>query len=225
MPEVADGLFFDFIFNFADNRMLQMERVIFPLPVSDGRQQRLLQKDDWQTEAFFMHQGYYTLLFDSERHMEAVKDTTINHAVVEKILLRNQTVRQYVFDRRQGMWMLTAIRTIPFDEAHHGTFLNFYHQFATDKDFQRRHLDDTVYFVGPDPDDDFSQMEGTISPDSWEAFAPELPSELLYNIVYGTPSKEGKTMVFVLRGIANGQELQMNFRRVKNDWRLTKLTT
>jgi len=225
MPRAADELFDDFIFNFTANRKLQMERVAFPLPVVDGTHQQTISRGQWKMERFFMQQDYYTLLFDSEAHMEVVKDTTVSHAIVEKIYFDKQSVRQYVFDRRQGIWMLTRIQTRPISEMSNATFLNFYHQFATDKAFQQSHLAASVQFVGPDPDDDFSQMEGIITPDTWEAFAPELPSTMIYNIIYGEPTKEGNTMIFLLRGIANGLEMDMTFRRIGDKWKLTKLTT
>ena len=68
-------------------------------------------------------------------------------------------------------------------------------------------------------------MEGIITPDTWEAFAPELPSKMIYNIIYGHPKHEGNSKIFVLRGIANGFELEMTFYRKKNNWKLVKLTT
>jgi hypothetical protein len=68
-------------------------------------------------------------------------------------------------------------------------------------------------------------MEGIITPDTWPAFSPQLPNNLLYNIVYGRPEKCGKQKVLVLRGIANGLELQMTFRLKNNTWRLTKMIT
>ena len=68
-------------------------------------------------------------------------------------------------------------------------------------------------------------MEGVITPDTWEAFAPKLPKKMIYNIIYGEPRKEGNTKLFVLRGIANGMELEMTFHRTNGNWRLTKLST
>ena len=68
-------------------------------------------------------------------------------------------------------------------------------------------------------------MEGEITPDTWEAFAPELPTKMIYNIIYGQPRKEGNRKLFVLRGIANGMELEMTFVRKEGKWKLTKLTT
>jgi hypothetical protein len=67
-------------------------------------------------------------------------------------------------------------------------------------------------------------MEGVITPDFWEAFAPELPHGTIYNIVYGHPHSHSNTKIFVLRGIANGLEVEMTFHREHNQWRLTKLS-
>lgn len=225
MPKAADELFDDFFFNFAASRKLQMERVLFPLPVVDGDKTAEIERKQWRMEHFFMKQGYYTLLFDSEREMDVVKDTAVQHAVVEKIFFTTQTIRQYVFDRIRGTWMLTSLRTIPIVRSNHATFLEFFYHFASDKVFQTESLGSTVRFVGPDPDDDFATMEGVITADTWEAFAPELPQQMIYNIVYGQPQPESDSMIFLLRGISNGQELQMTFRRMGGKWKLTKLTT
>ena len=225
MPKAADELFDDFIFNFAASRKLQMERIVFPLPSVNGPKKELIGRSAWKMEYFFMRQGYYTLLFDNERHMEVVKDTAVHHAVVEKIYFNTSSVIQYVFDRHQGAWMLVEMNTIPISASSNASFLTFFHRFATDKEFQSQSLGETVAFVGPDPDDDFAQMEGVISADTWEAFAPELPQKMIYNIIYGQPHREGTTKVFVLRGIANGLELRMTFRRIGGEWKLTKLNT
>jgi hypothetical protein len=103
--------------------------------------------------------------------------------------------------------------------------LEFYSRFSTDKEFQEESLSETIQFEGPDPDDDFARMEGVITPDTWEAFAPELPQKMIYNIIYGQPRPEGNRKVFVLRGIANGMELEMTFVRKNDTWKLTKLNT
>ena len=225
MPKAADELFDDFIFNFAASKKLQLERVLFPLKSVNGDKVETITREHWKVDNFFMRQRYYTLLFDNEEHMEIVKDTSVHHAVVEKIYFNTNSVIQYVFDRLRGAWMLTRINTIPISSSSHASFLAFYHQFATDAEYQSHHLAEEVAFVGPDPDDDFAQMEGVITPDTWEAFAPELPKQMIYNVIYGEPRKEGDTKLFVLRGIANGLEVEMTFRRLKGNWILTKLMT
>ena len=65
------------------------------------------------------------------------------------------------------------------------SFLHFYQRFTTDSAFQMRSIHDPLYFVGPDPDNDFSNTSGTLLPEQWPSFAPELPHALIYNIIYG----------------------------------------
>lgn len=225
VPKAADELFDDFIFNFAANRTLQSSRIKFPLLIQRGDEVSYLKKGEWQMEYFFMKQDFYTLLFDSEKEMEAVKETNIEHAVVEKIYLHSKTVKQYIFDRVNGLWMLQQVIHMPLSESRNASFLEFYEQFASSTEYQSKHLMESVKFIGPDPDDDFSQMEGVITPDTWEAFAPELPSGMIYNIVYGAPQKETGRKVFVLRGIANGMEIELTFKHDGGKWKLEKLVT
>lgn len=225
LPKAADELFDDFLYNFAASRKLQMERVMFPLKKVNGNKVEKIDRDHWRMERYFMRQQYYTLLFDSEKHMEVVKDTSVNHAVVEMIYFNTGAVVQHIFDRLRGAWMLTSVNTIPISGSNNASFLEFYSRFSTDKEFQEESLSETIQFEGPDPDDDFARMEGVITPDTWEAFAPELPQKMIYNIIYGQPRPEGNRKVFVLRGIANGMELEMTFVRKNDTWKLTKLNT
>ena len=225
MPRAADELFDDFIFNFAASKKLQLERIRFPLRKTNGDREEFISKDQWKTERYFMRQEYYTLIFDNQKQMELVNDTSVCHAIVEMIYFNTGAVVQHVFDRLRGAWMLTAIRTIPIAQSDNGSFLTFYQQFASDPDFQQQSLCESIDFEGPDPDDDFSRMEGVITPDTWEAFAPELPDRMLFNIIYGTAKPAGLQKIFVLRGIANGQEMELTFKRFGNQWKLAKLNT
>lgn len=224
LPVTVDELFDDFIFSFASNRQLQMERIAFPLLVNSVARKDTIQRGEWQMEPFFMNDGEYTLLFDSQEQMEQVKDTALNDAVVEKIFLEEEFIRQYIFSRASGKWMLCEVRNQTLPRNPNASFIDFYHHFVTDSAFQAESLSDEIAFTGPDPDDDFSQMEGVITPDSWEAFAPELPRRMLFNIVYGRQDSTANMKILVLRGIANGQELELTFRRDSDRWRLTKLS-
>lgn len=225
LPKAADELFDDFFFNFIDNRKLQRERIRFPLPVEKGKQTDLLESGQWKTDRFFVNQGYYTLIFDNRKQMELMKDTAVAHVVVEKIFLDQKWVKQYVFEREQGLWMLTAIRHKHFSETANASFLAFYSRFATDTVFQIQSLHDPVTFTGPDPDDDFKQIEGVITPDTWLAFAPEMPAGMIYNIIYGKDYVESRRKIFLIRGIANGLEIEMEFSRQAGNWKLTTLNT
>ena len=223
MPKAADELFDDFFFNFAANKKLQIERTQFPLPVERAGKTDTIGKKQWKTDRFFMRQGYYTLIFDNFRQMNVVKDTSVNKVVVEKIYFNIKTVKSYNFNRVNGLWKLTSINYKGIHENRNASFLKFYHQFVTDSTFQAESISNPMEFIGPDPDDDFSQMEGLITPETWPAFAPELPNNMIYNIIYGEDSKPGLQRIFVIRGIANGLEMELTFKRKKSKWMLTKL--
>ena len=213
MPKAADELFDDFVFNFAANRKLQMKRVHFPLPVyHNDKLVKSIGKRAWKMEHFFMHQDYYTLIFDNQKQMNLVKDTAINHVVVEKVFYAKKTVQQFLFNRINGEWMMTSINYKPMYSNMNASFLKFYGHFATDSTFQAEHLHNPVKFVGPDPDDDFSTMSGDIEPETWPAFAPQLPHGMIYNIIYGQKYAESNQKIFVIRGIANGMETILTFK-------------
>ena len=224
-PKAMDEFFDDFFFNFAANKKVQKARIIFPLTVHKAEKDEQIEKGQWEMERFFMRQGYYTLLFDNDEQMQLAKDTSINQAIVERILLKKNQVKDFVFNRIRGAWMLREIRESSIEENINASFLAFYQQFSSDKAFQVKSLNSLVKFVGPDPDDDFNQMEGLITPDTWEAFAPQLPSKTIYNIIYGEPISTGNEKIFILRGISNGQELELRFRKVGERWLLMEMTT
>lgn len=225
MPVAADELFDDFIFNFAASKKVQLQRIHFPLPVIKGETQEQVQKNAWTVDHFFMQQGYYTLIFDNAKQMELCNDTSVNHVIVEKIYLNKKFIRQYDFQREKGLWMLRQVKLTDIEHSSNASFLTFYHNFASDSLFQAESLNSTVDFVGPDPDDDFAQMQGVITPDTWPAFAPELPTDMIYNIIYGNESSEGNQKIFVIRGIANGFEVELTFKLSGGKWRLVKMVT
>ena len=225
MPQAADELFDDFLFNFVANKNLQMERVLFPLTTTRNGDTTQTDRSQWKMERFFMRQGYYTLLFGSRGEMAQMNDTSLTEATVEKIYFNTGAVIQYRFERLRGAWMLTQVDTQPITANPNASFLQFYRRFVTDSLFQCESLEETVQFVGPDPDDDFAQMEGILTPDTWPAFAPELPAQMIYNIVYGPRKPRTDRIIFMLRGIANGLEMELTFRRHGDKWRLAKMTT
>lgn len=223
MPKAADELFDDFFFNFAANRKLQRKRINFPLPVVRGGKTTLLQASSWKMEHFFMRQDFYTLIFDNVRQMNVVKDTTIDHAVVEKIYLSKRLVKQYVFNRINGEWRMTSIEYQNLKHSKNASFLAFYNKFVNDSAFQMSSINDPLAFSGPDPDDDFSNMEGILAPEQWPSFAPEMPRKMIYNILYGQKYTASRQKIFVIRGIANGLETELTFRKKNGHWKLMKL--
>lgn len=225
MPVSADELFADFVFNFASNGKLQLQRIAFPLKMTMPNGNKEIERKQWKTDHLFMQNDFYTLILNSNKQKALVNDTSVKTAVVERIDFTRHMIRQFFFDRQQGRWMLRSVNEQPVREHPNASFLLFYEHFATDSAFQSESIAEEVRFTGPDPDDDFSQMEGVITPDTWPAFAPLLPADVFYNIVYGPLTTVSNRAVFMIRGIANGQELEMTFLRKGAKWILTSLNT
>jgi len=225
VSEAVDELFDDFFFNFAGNRKLQMQRISFPLTVNEGGTTKKISKAQWKMERFFMPQGFYTLILDNLQQLELSKDTSISHAVVEKIYLDRKRVKAYNFDRSSGRWMLVSIDEQKTADHNNASFLAFYERFATDSAFQMQSLHDPIIFTGPDPDDDFNTLTGELFPEQWPMVGPEdLPADVIYNIIYGQQYTESTQKILLLRGIANGQEVEMTFKKTNGHWLLTHLT-
>ena len=225
MPKSADEFFDDFFFKYVYSNKLQKSRTVFPLEVNEADSTFFISKADWVMDEFFTEQEYYTLIFDSEEQMEIGKDTSVDSVVVEKIMLTDSIIRNYVFERKNGLWMLTAINRTELSENANAAFLDFYKRFASDKEFQNKSLCESVKFITTDTDDDFNTMEGVITSESWPAFAPELPVDVIYNIIYSRTNPESKRKIFLLRGISNGLEVQLDFIFEQGRWKLAQLTT
>lgn len=227
MPKAADELFDDFVFNFAANKKLQLRRIHFPLPVyTGGKVVRTIEQNQWKMEHFFMRQGYYTLILDNKKALKMVKDTTIKHVTIEKILFKQKRIRQYLFNRINGEWMLTSLNVVPLRLSPDASFLGFYERFAVDSAYQVKSMNDLVDFTAPNPDDDFSSIEGQITADQWPMFKPAIiPSGTLYNIVYGQKVPAGSQRILMVRGIANGLEIEMVFSPKQGQWKLMKFSS
>lgn len=226
MPVAADELFDDFFFNFAASRKVQTERIKYPLPVDNFGKKSMIAKGQWKRESFFMKQGYYTLIFNKYSQTKLVKDTTVSNVTVECINIPKGTLTQWHFARKRGLWHMDSLRKTSIKSHEDASFLRFYERFATDSAFQQHSLCDPVIFTGPDPDDDFSTMTGEVMPEQWPMFAPWLPSGKIYNIVYGSVAyPKTNFRVFMLRGIANGMQMEMQFVKTGGKWKLKKINT
>lgn len=227
MPKAADELFDDFIFNFAANRKLQKERIVFPLKVyRNGKMTKEIPLNEWKMEHFFMRQEYYTLIFDNKKQMNLVKDTSVNHVVIEKIFFRKKLVQQFLFNRINGQWMMTSMNYKPMYQNENSDFLKFYDRFSRDSAFQVASMADEVDFTAPDQNDDFSEISGVMMPQQWPDFKPTLiPRNKIYNIIYGQRYTEANRKLFVIRGISNSLEIELTFRKMHGHWKLVKFNT
>lgn len=226
MPKAADQLFDDFFFNFIASPKVQKARIKWPLPIvtyTDKQEHTvLMKKNQWKMDKFFRKQGYYTLIFDNEKQMSAAKSTKLDTVVVEKIKLRESSVTQYWFDHQNGKWEMNQIRNISFQDSKNASFLTFLQKFfAADG---RGMIKDPLPYHGADPNGEETNIITTTIPASdWSTYLPTVPGDVIYNILYGQKYGEGKTKILDFKGLANGLETQLIFKKQKGDWRLVKI--
>ena len=222
-PTEADESFDDFIYNFASDDVLQRQRVKFPLPYYNGEEKSKIEERYWKHDDLFTTQRYYTLLFDREKDMDLVGDTTLTSVQVEWIYTKTRMIKKYYFERVKGVWMLEAINLRPIEQKENENFVEFFARFATDSLFQSQRVQDPLAFVTIDPDDDFSILETTLDLNQWFAFKPELPVDRLSNINYGQQNNDNSsTKILALKGVGNGFSNILYFRRKGGEWELFK---
>lgn len=221
-PKKADELFDDFVFAFMKNKYFQRQRIDFPLPHKvDGKSQPIARKE-WKYNPMYSNSEVYTLIFDHKNAEKMAKDTSLRHVIVEDIDLEPQRIKCFVFLRNDNEWRLTALNEHPIDESPDHSFYNFYRSFATDEDFQKQHISNPLTFITYD-EDTFERLEGFISPDQWEDFAPELPMHSLTNILYGKSDSKSNLRILKINSISGGMNSTLTFKRQNGEWMLVKL--
>lgn len=226
MPKAADQLFDDFFFNFIASPKVQKARINWPLKVvtySDRQQHvAMLQKKQWKMDRFFRKQGYYTLIYDNEKQMGASKSTKLDTVVVEKIHLDNGKVEQFWFDHQDGKWRLNQIRNIGFADSKNASFLKFLQKFFASDGAGM--IKDPLPYHGADPNGEETNIISTTIPASdWSTFLPQVPRNTIYNILYGQKYGVGNVKILEFKGLSNGLETQLVFKRKGGKWRLVKM--
>lgn len=222
-PKSVDGLFDDFIYSFMTNRRFQMQRIDFPLPVSDARTgtKSYLQQKQWHYDRLYSTKQAYIVIYGHHNNTNLEKDTKLNRVVVEWINLNKKTVKQYDFQREEGIWKLKALRYEDVRQNANADFLNFYQRFAVDSAFQRRHVSQTVSFKTYDSDN-FETVEGVVDVDQWFAFKPDLPHGVIANVNYGQQYRDNRERVMVISGLSNSMHSVLTFKKKNGSWILTK---
>ena len=221
LPERADELFDDFIFEFARLKKLQLARVKFPLPSIANGDTTWLTEEQWRYEPLFRGHDYYTVFYNDEEQMDMEKRTDLEVVEVEQIHLEKRLVKVCRFERLGGKWHLTQERLRGFMPGYPlDAFMDFYRKFVSDAVFQQLSVANPLRYVTPDPEDDFNMIEGTLDHSQWDAFKPQLPSGIITNIHYGQTYNNANQMIMVKSGISNGLMDILGFQKRNGAWKL-----
>lgn len=221
-PKKADELFDDFVFAFMKNKYFQRRRIDFPLTHEVNGNNQPIDRKQWKYNPMYAQREVYTLIFDNKKAERMAKDTSLRHVIVEDFDLKSRRIKSFVFQRKEGEWRLTHLKDAEVNEAADYNFYNFYRSFATDETFQKQHICNPLTFVTYD-EDTFERIDGFISPDQWEDFAPELPAESLTNILYGKSDSGSNLRILKINSISGGMNSTLTFKRQDGQWMLVKL--
>lgn len=221
-PAAADGLFADFIYDFMRRKQFQLSRIAFPLTVRLNGKEEHVAREAWKFDHLYAHQDIYTITYDNPKNLQADKDTAQTYVTVEMIQFKQGTVRQYIFNKKRGQWMLTAIDEHALSRTKDKDFYAFYLKFATNTDFQYAHITNPFEFKTYDYDS-FQELEGILDAAQWVDYRPDMPTGLMVNIRYGEAQPQSKFRALAIISISAGMGCTMEFRRQSKGWMLTRL--
>lgn len=221
-PQSVDEFFDDFIYSFSTNRHFQYRRITFPLPVCTNKDTTYLSRKEWTFNPMHSTEDVYVTLVSSEQQLSIEKDAELSKVNLEWIYLNKERIKQYIFQKLAGKWMLTGIRAIPLSSHRYGDFIQFYRHFASDSIFQRKHVAEYVNFATFDEDISEQEINGVVDIDQWFAFKPQLPTDIIVNIDYGQHLSTQGRRTLVFRGISNSMMNTLTFQRYEHLWRLVK---
>lgn len=220
-PSKADGLFDDFVYSFMKNPRFQRTRIKFPLPVDENGRVHQLEARQWRYDPMYLRQDFYTIIFDSEQGTKAEKDTSLDSVTVEWVNLPDRRVKQYVFRRISGKWLLMRINRHPLSKNANSSFYSFYARFSTDQKFQMAHIANPLKFKTYD-EDNFQPIEGLLDVEQWPDFRPELPQGTITNINYGQHYADSRRRVLLICTPSGGMGCRLVFEMRGKQWTLVK---
>ncbi len=222
VPQAADGLFDDFVYSFMRKPKFQTERIAFPLPYIKDGVNTPVERQQWKFDRLYVGKDVYTMIFDNAKSVAAEKDTSLNHVVVEWVYLTKRRVKQYVFDKPQGKWMLTRIEEHAMSQNVNSDFYEFYARFSTDKRFQGKHIENPFHFKTYDYDN-YQNVEGLLDVEQWPDYRPALPKGTITNINYGQSYGNARQRVLMICSQSGGMGCSLTFVRKGKTWMLKSL--
>lgn len=220
-PKKADELFDDFVYAFMHNKKFQRSRINFPLRSVADSAEHTISARQWIHDPLYSGRELYITVSTSKKAATVAKDTSITHVAVQEINPTTKQVKQYTFDRVRSAWRLQEIRHGNVaDMKESADFMTFYCHFCTDPDYQKKHIAEVVNIRTFD-EDEGHQVDGTISPEQWSEFAPELPQDEIMCVRYGNDFKDSNQRIVNLASPSGDAGVTMIFKKRNGEWQLT----
>jgi len=222
-PLAADGFFDDFAYNFMRSRKFQLSRIVFPLTWTENGKCTKIEKKAWKFDRLYSRAELYTVIFDSEKSVAtSSKDTALKEVMVEMLDMKRKSVKQYIFKKMRGAWMLSEVDIHRFSADANSGFLAFLTNFLADADYRKSHIASPFTLVVTDPDT-FQPLKGEAYPDQWDIYVPELPRERITNVNYGQKYADSNQRVLLVSSTDGAMTSLITFKKRKGTWLAVKL--
>lgn len=220
LPQEADGVFADFIYDFTNEKSFQKQRIKFPLSIKLDKNRKEITRDKWVHQRLYADSTYYFSVYASEQFIDLENDTFLKKAYMEWVALEKQFVYSLNFSKKEGIWMLDSITSTPFDCHENGDFFEFYRLFSTNEHYQIDHISQHFLFKTLD-NETSSEIEGYIERNQWPVYAPFLPHGTLVFINHNQPFAESSQRILMIANPNENIEMWLYFRKNgKNGWEL-----
>lgn len=224
-PVAVDGLFDDFFFTFVTNPSFQMQRIHFPLPVTDGDSTKITTSDDWEKYNKFIYQEEFSVIIEDDDDVLVKNDTSVHRVAVEVINLHDAVANVYVFLKDESVWKLSNIERRELEGLHNGEFMSFFVHFMTDSTFQQKSIDEPLRIVTAKDTEEDEMVETKHEAKEWAELRHEfpLPKKELVNIDYGQPSNNRRHKQLLVQSMTDDLFMKFKFHKYHSDWKLIEI--
>lgn len=215
-----DVLFEDFLYTFLTDSRFQAHRIAYPLTcIREGRKE-MVAEGQWTYAPLYANDDTYVLMFDQATADVSVQDSTSDHVSLEWCDFSAQTSQQFVFDKKDGRWLLTGLVCDSLNSRAGDGFYAFFHSFATDSLFRQQHICNPFAFKTYDTDT-YQTIDGVLDAEQWADFAPDIPAGHITHFAYGRrPTRSSRNRTIVITGADSGTSCALRFRYQRGKWML-----
>lgn len=209
----ADELFDDFFYNFVSDVKFQKSRTA-----------RAMRKKDETIFERFSSNEIFSVIYEHERDLELLKDTTLRHVGVAWISLDSLSAEVFKFSKRDGEWLLTDRTTEDLTESLDADFLNFYKGFVADTLMQIESIGDGVFFE-VEAQEGYEEIDSMVKPEDWVEFCSDKPlfSPLLVSMDYGQKIDHATMRDILFRDFSSGISINYHFEKDDDKWFLKSI--
>ncbi|MBI1307213.1 MAG: DUF4348 domain-containing protein [Bacteroidetes bacterium] len=209
-----------FIFGFSQSPSTQINAVLFPLPVIQGKDTTYTNQTDWEYVDYCFGCEFSPILFagDSiDNRKQFYIQNQQDEFLVSVYLIPENIRKTFYFAKESSEWFLTKIEIPEFRSTNSESIFDFLKKFSSDSSFiEGRIADGAMYCSQEDLGEDIQEHLLTLN---------ELKNnEYIFRRIYiHEVNPIENQMVLYVQGEGTGYHLEYYFKRENGEWFVNKL--